>query len=334
MKPLLGAPLLVLSALVLAVGVGGLIRWRVRMWIRILGGLALVLPGLAGGLVGGYWFWFTHRSQPPPVREEWFEGVRYERRVFQQPRPVVAHLIWVDLQAPGVEFAVTPPQPSAEGEVFADKTTGFAARHGVQLAINANYFYPFHNTHPLNYEPHVGQPVHIVGMAASQGRVYGSPEKRMVTLYLSRENRVSFVHPLGEVWHAISGLGYVVRDGATVQEHFADDGFTRIPYARMLAGADATGRYLLLLTVEGKQPGYSEGLTLAEAADLLVEQGAHTGIQLDGGGSATLVRQEADGRVRLINTPTNFRIAGWERVVATHLGVHARRLPKVEPRKE
>jgi exopolysaccharide biosynthesis protein len=218
--------------------------------------------------------------------------------------------------------------------VLADKTSGFAARHAVQLAINANYFYPFHNTHPLNYEPHVGQPVHVVGVAASQGRVYGNPDKRMVILDLSRERRVSFEHPVGEVWQAISGLGYVVRDGKPVQEHFADDGFNRIPYARMLAGADATGRSLLLLTVEGKQPGYSEGLTLEEAAKLLVEQGAHTGIQLDGGGSATLVRQEADGRVRRVNTPTNFRIAGWERVVATHLGIHARRLPEVEPRPE
>jgi hypothetical protein len=71
MNPLLGAPLLVLSALVLAVGVGVLIRWRVRTWIRISGGLALVLPGLAGGAVGGYGFWFTHRSQPAPVAEEW-----------------------------------------------------------------------------------------------------------------------------------------------------------------------------------------------------------------------------------------------------------------------
>ncbi|HYI03081.1 phosphodiester glycosidase family protein [Hyalangium sp.] len=324
MKPLLGAPLLIVSGLVLAVGVGALLRWRVRAWLRILGGFALVLPGLAGGTVGGYWFWFTHRSQPEPVREEWFTGVRYERLVLQQPRPVVAHLVRIDLEAPGIDFVVTPAQPSGAGDVFADKTSGFAARHGVQVAINANYFYPFHNTHPLDYEPHVGQPVHVVGTAASAGRVYGNSNERMVTLYLSRDRRVSFERPSGEVWHAISGLGYVVRDGASVA--LEEDGFSRIPYARMLAAVDGTGRSLLLLTVDGKQLAYSEGLTLEEAAQLLVKQGAHTGIQLDGGGSATLVRQDARGRIRLVNTPTNFRIAGWERVVATHLGVSARPL--------
>lgn len=326
MKPWLGAPLVALSALVIVVGLGVLLRWRVRAWLRVAAGLALVLPGVIGCGVGGYWFWFTHRLQPEPVREEWFAGVRYERLVFQQPRPVVAHVVRVDLQEPGIDFLVTPGQPSASGEVFADTTSGFAARHEVQLAINANYFYPFRSNHPLDYEPHLGDPVHIVGVAASRGSVYGTPAKDMVTLYLSRDHRASFEQPTGEVWQAVSGLGYVVRDGAPVA--FSEDGFNKVPYPRMLAGVDATGRYLLLLLVDGKQPAYSEGLTLEEATKLLVKQGAQTGIQLDGGGSATLVRQDAPGHFLVVNTPTNFRLAGWERVVATHLGIHARPLAR------
>jgi exopolysaccharide biosynthesis protein len=154
----------------------------------------------------------------------------------------------------------------------------------------------------------------------------------MVTLYFSRDHRISFERPSGEAWHAISGLGYVLRDSAPVP--FQENGINEVPYARMLAGVDAAGRELLLLAVDGKQPAYSEGLTLAEAAELLLEQGAHVGIQLDGGGSATLVRQDARGHIQLVNTPTNFRIAGWERVVATHLGISARPLPNVESRKD
>jgi hypothetical protein len=326
-KPLLGAPLLAVSVFVLVMGVGALLRWRVRAWLRIAGGLALVLPGLAGGTVGGYWFWFTHRSQPEPVREQWFAGVRYERLVLQQPRPVVAHVVRIDLLEPGIGFVVTAPQPSASGDVFAEKTRGFAARHGVQLAINANYFYPFYNNHPLDYVPHVGDPVRVVGVAASEGRTYGNPSEGTVTLYLSRDRRVTFERPAGEVWHAISGLGYVLREGAPVA--FREDGFSQVPYARMLAAVDAAGHELLLLIVDGKQPAYSEGLTLAEAAELLLKQGAHTGIQLDGGGSATLVRRDAQGHLQHVNTPTNFRIAGWERVVATHLGIFAPPLPGV-----
>ncbi|WP_224361923.1 phosphodiester glycosidase family protein [Hyalangium versicolor] len=300
-------------------------RRQVHVWLRRSFVGVLVLAGVMGGTVGGYRFWFTHRSQPTPVREEWFEGVRYERLVFQEPRPVVAHVVRIDLQAPGIDFLVTPGQPSEAGDVFANTTSGFAERQGVQLAINANYFYPFRNNHPLDYEPHRGDPVHVVGLAASRGSAFGSPGRDVVTLYLSRDRRVSFEQPSGELWHAVSGMGYVVREGKPAA--LAEDGFRQVPYPRMLAAVDETGRYLLLLIVDGKQPRYSEGLTLAEAADLFLKHGAYTGIQLDGGGSATLVRQGGQGRIRQVNTPTNFRIAGWERVVATHLGIFARPLP-------
>jgi hypothetical protein len=144
----------------------------------------------------------------------------------------------------------------------------------------------------------------------------------MISLYVSRDRRISFEQPVGEVWQAISGLGYVVREGAPVE--FKDEGFNRVPYPRTLAGVDATGRYLLLLVVDGKQPNYSEGVTLEEAADLLVKHGARTAIQLDGGGSATLVREEGPGRIRQANVPINFRLPGWERPVGNHLGIYAR----------
>lgn len=325
MSALLGFPLLALSCALLLLGVRVWRRWKVRRWLRRAAGVVLIAPALLGLAVSGFRIWFTHRSQPEEVREQWFAGVSYQRVVRQQPRPIVAHLVRIDLEAPGLELLVSPPQPSATGDLLADTSSGFAEKHGVQLAINANYFYPFRNTHPLDYEPHVGDPVQVVGLAASRGQRYGGEDgegKDMITLYLSRERRVSFEKPQGEVWQAISGLGYVVKDGAP--STFPEEGFNRVPYPRTIVSADSTGRYLLLLVVDGKQPGYSEGVTLEEAAWLLLEHGAHSGIQLDGGGSATLVRRDARGRLRQGNTPINFRVPGWERPVGAHLGVYAR----------
>ncbi len=321
MSTLLGIPLLVLALGLLGVGVGVLRRWNVRWWLRWACGLVLIGPGAVGSLVGGYWTWFTHRGQPEPVSEEWFAGVRYERLVFQQPRPIVAHLVRIDLSEPGIDFLVTPGQPTESGDVLADTTSGFAVRHGVQLAINAHFFYPFHANSPLDYRPRVGETVSILGLAASRGVLYGRKGKNTVTLYLSRERRVSFEQPLGEPWQAISGLGYVLRDGAPVPQ--PEKGVSAQPYPRAAIAVDATGRTLLLLIVDGKQHRYSAGATLAEVADILLQHGAHTGIQLDGGGSATLVRQEAPGRVRPVNSFSNFRLPWWERPVATHLGVYA-----------
>jgi hypothetical protein len=318
----MGALILAISCGVLAASVAVACRWRVRRWLRWTSALPLSVLGVLGLAVGGYWSWFTHRSPPEPTREEWFAGVRYEREVLRQPRPIVAHLVRVDLTEPGIDFRVTPSQPSAAGDLLADTTSSFAVRHGVQVAINANFFYPFHAHHPLDYAPHVGDPVHVVGPAASGGTLYGESNDEAVTLYLSRDRRLGFERPPGEVWQAISGLGYVVRDGAPVV-HPAK-GFNAVPYPRVVAAVDATGRYLLLLVIDGKQPGYSEGVTLAEVADLLLRYGGHTGIQLDGGGSTTLVRRDEDGRARWVNSPINFRLTFWERPVANHLGIYAR----------
>jgi len=53
-------------------------------------------------------------------------------------------------------------------------------------------------------------------------------------------------------------------------------------------GATADGR-LLLVTVDGRQPGYSVGMSLRELAELFVGLGAQAAINLDGGGSTTMV---------------------------------------------
>jgi exopolysaccharide biosynthesis protein len=53
-------------------------------------------------------------------------------------------------------------------------------------------------------------------------------------------------------------------------------------------GATADGR-LLLVTVDGRQPGWSVGMSLREFAELFVRLGAQAAINLDGGGSTTMV---------------------------------------------
>ena len=46
---------------------------------------------------------------------------------------------------------------------------------------------------------------------------------------------------------------------------------------------------ILLVTVDGRQPGVSVGMSLQALAELLLEFGAVEAINLDGGGSTTMV---------------------------------------------
>ena len=64
------------------------------------------------------------------------------------------------------------------------------------------------------------------------------------------------------------------------------------------------------MTVDGRQPGCSVGMTLAELASLMRELGCSDALNLDGGGSTTLWTRGA-----VVNRPSD----GQERAVADGL---------------
>ena len=68
---------------------------------------------------------------------------------------------------------------------------------------------------------------------------------------------------------------------------------------RTIAGTDARGR-IILVTVDGREPGTSEGFTLAEEAQFMRELGARQAMNLDGGGSTAMA---VDGQ--LVNHPSD-----------------------------
>ena len=110
---------------------------------------------------------------------------------------------------------------------------------------------------------------------------------------------------------AVGGGPQIVRDGAPVFR--AGEAFTsaqlgpRAP--RSAVGQRADGR-IVLVAVDGRQAGYSVGLTNFELAQALVRLGAVTGMALDGGGSTAMA---FDGT--LLNRPSG----GSERKIASAL---------------
>jgi len=74
-------------------------------------------------------------------------------------------------------------------------------------------------------------------------------------------------------------------------------------HGRTAVGVTADGR-LLLVVVDGRQPGYSRGMTLRELAELLLRLDAVSAMNLDGGGSSEMVvngltaSRPSDGRER------------------------------------
>ena len=77
---------------------------------------------------------------------------------------------------------------------------------------------------------------------------------------------------------------------------------------------------MFMLTVDGRQPAFADGVGLDEMAQLMVELGAYTALHLDGGGSSTLVaREPGSATVQVENTPSD----GGERPVPNGLAIFA-----------
>lgn len=80
----------------------------------------------------------------------------------------------------------------------------------------------------------------------------------------------------------------------TIAPAFISDRHPRTAIAKLGSGA------LLLITVDGRQPGVSVGMSLPGLAELLREFNATEAINLDGGGSTTMVLQN-----RIVNRPSD-----------------------------
>ena len=110
---------------------------------------------------------------------------------------------------------------------------------------------------------------------------------------------------------AIGGGPVIVRDGKPVYR--ANEAFTVSQIAprhpRTAVGQMSDGR-LIFVVVDGRQPGYSIGMTTFEMALTMVRLGAVSAMQLDSGGSSTMA---FDGLV--LNSPSD----GRERPVPTAL---------------
>ncbi len=116
------------------------------------------------------------------------------------------------------------------------------------------------------------------------------------------------IESAGAERQAVGAFPVLVRGGQPVFLS-ARDGFTRARHPRTIAGKTADGT-ILLVTVDGRQPCCSIGMTLPEAADFMVALGAVEAVNFDGGGSTTFVAHGV-----MVNHPSNQLIIRNGRVV-------------------
>jgi len=215
-------------------------------------------------------------------------------------------VVRIDLNDPGIGFRVTESNGPAGGDTNLEETRDYVGRVNAQIGINGNFF----DNSVINQL--LGTTT-VVGPAASDGAVYGSSDSNSAlrTINLSTDNLPSIgpANVTAGLHNAISGF-ILVENGVNQDPNNPGSGSTN----RSAIGFNQNGDQLILLAASNK--------TLFETGALLIEFGARTALQLDGGGSTALVMDfNGDGQ-----GPQT--LLGGGRRVGNSLAVFAAEIPE------
>jgi Phosphodiester glycosidase len=269
-----------------------------------------------------------------------FLGVKVYHRTETSPRPLNIIVAEIDLNAPGLSFLVTPrgpaPQPVFNGvpdETVIQTTRQFVNAHGLQLGVNASFF-AISDIHVVNGLSWTNN----LGLTASKGDVYSPWEGLPRTdnnyddaLNITSANAASIVKmptsgangyttsPSVSLYNTVTAKARLLENSANVAPVSCGSLCDLNP--RTAAGLTANNSKLLLMTIDGRRTGFSEGVTLVELAGHLAEYGATNAINLDGGGSTTMAANFYDDSASAV--VVNVVSGSAERSVGNNLGLFA-----------
>jgi len=275
----------------------------------LLAALVLIMVGLACGAL-------TNNGEPQRTTEELFPGVTYIKEIRTEPRRMVVHIVKFNLAKGGIKPLVTPAdRPNGDRPYDARTVSAFAKEFGVQLAINGGGFRPWYD-YKLLYYPHTGDKVSPLGSVISEDFSFDAEEDEELPLVLFGGKRpIEIGYVQGQADYAVSGMRMLVDDGEIVSGLNSWD-----TDPRTAVGNNKAGQQIIIVIVDGRQTGYSKGATLQELAQILLDNGVYDGVEMDGGGSSTLVVNPRNNPARVLNSPIHNGIPGRERPVATQIG--------------
>ena len=120
---------------------------------------------------------------------------------------------------------------------------------------------------------------------------------------------------IGEIVNMLGGGPRLLYNGVKPTNFIGlegfDESFVTTRHPRTAVGFSKDSTKVFFVTVDGRQTGFSVGMSLNELADLMLSLGAFNAVNLDGGGSTTMVIRD-----QIVNRPSD---AAGERAVANSL---------------
>jgi uncharacterized protein (TIGR03382 family) len=233
-------------------------------------------------------------------------------------KPLYAQLVAVDVTSQEIHlYATQSPERGQTVSGFAQCAKGVAGCVTSDVAINGDLFAP------VGFVPD--------GLAIGDAKAWPDASDNNVEGWFAfgrpmDVNQVGLAAPMDPMTPpattegAVGGRALLVHGGQAQTSFDVSDPtepFRSAP--RTAVGIDANGHILYLAVVDGDQAS-SAGMTAAELAQWLLDNGASEALELDGGGSSSLYIKKEGG---LVSSPSD----GVERQVANHLGIRYGALP-------
>jgi hypothetical protein len=260
------------------------------------------------------------------------------------PELQVVNCVRVDLTDPDIQFLTTP---RASGYVAESRETltlsvpDFLTQNKLQIVADANYY----SAKPGGADPSSeGVSCVVYGLQISTGVVVSAetttdyaadPRAASLLFATNKQPMFDFMNlPPGTntagIYTAITGYYPVVSNGVNVGAAAINaypDSFIHQLQPRTAYGVSQDNRYLYILTIDGRQPGYSDGALDVETGYWMINCGSWNAINMDGGGSTALYMSDSAGNPVALNHSSYLPAYGRERYIGSHLGVFAKPLP-------
>ena len=227
------------------------------------------------------------------------DGVTYTSQYYtdEENLPYMVHILEIDPSKASLYMGSSYDNylyaPSSTQSVNGHMQSAMANGLLVVGGVNADFFDLGGDNHPKGLVIKEGQ---MISQGLDDRAYIGFTYDGQVVI-----DSTPFSHTKYNLRTAVGGSHMIVKNGLPFDFGGSDD-FSVTAHPRTLAGVKEDGT-ILLVVVDGRQSKVSNGAPLKRCAQLMVELGAVSAINLDGGGSSTLSVVES-GTVVTKNSPS------------------------------
>ena len=166
----------------------------------------------------------------------------------------------------------------------------------VVAATNADFFDMFGDNSPS-------------GLCVKDGRAIANPDSRKTFFGMDRAGNpvitslIETPELIGQLECAVGGREIFLRDGELAELSLGES-FSSVTHPRTAVGIREDGT-VIMIVVDGRIPEYSNGASIVDLGRLMQYFGAKKAINLDGGGSSTML-VKLDGEMTILNRPADL----------------------------